>query len=253
MDMNTALDALGVREDTLSAAEKTHLDTQGFLVLPAILSPDQLSAIGQRLDELLGLEGDQAGLEVHQEQGTERLANLVNKGAIFAVCFTHPRVLAAVAQVIGHPFRLSSLNSRGALPGQGAQGFHVDWAKATVAAGDYYACNTAWLLDPFTIKNGPTRVVPGSHRSDQTIAEAMPDPKAPHPDEIQVIAPAGSVLVFNAHLWHSGTLNYSAQRRRVVHAYFGRRTHPQQTDQRAHLAPETYGRLSEAARYLLDV
>jgi Domain of unknown function (DUF151) len=32
----------------------------------------------------------------------------------------------------------------------------------------------------------------------------------PHPDEVKIVAPAGSVILFNsADLWHSGTLNYS--------------------------------------------
>ncbi len=33
-----------------------------------------------RLAELLAVEGDQAGIEVHQEAGTDRLADLVNEG-----------------------------------------------------------------------------------------------------------------------------------------------------------------------------
>jgi ectoine hydroxylase-related dioxygenase (phytanoyl-CoA dioxygenase family) len=32
----------------------------------------------------------------------------------------------------------------------------------------------------------------------------------PHPDEVKIIAPAGSVILFNAaDLWHSGTFNYT--------------------------------------------
>ena len=32
----------------------------------------------------------------------------------------------------------------------------------------------------------------------------------PHPDEVKMVAPAGSLIMFNsADLWHSGTFNYS--------------------------------------------
>jgi len=41
------------------------------------------------------------------------------------VCFTCPRVLAAMAHVLGD-FTLSSLNSRAARPGQGHQRLHTD-------------------------------------------------------------------------------------------------------------------------------
>jgi ectoine hydroxylase-related dioxygenase (phytanoyl-CoA dioxygenase family) len=44
----------------------------------------------------------------------------------------------------------------------------------------------------------------------------------PHPDEVKILAPAGSVILFNsAALWHSGTLNYSPAPRLAVTAGFG--------------------------------
>ncbi len=125
---------------------------------------------------------------------------------MFDICFTHPRVLAAIARVLGGEFRLSSLNSRAVLPGQGLQGLHADWS-GPVAPGDYYVCNSIWLLDDFTAENGATRVVPGSHRSGKAAHEVMDDPAATHPEEILLIAPAGTVVIFNSHVWHGGTRN----------------------------------------------
>jgi ectoine hydroxylase-related dioxygenase (phytanoyl-CoA dioxygenase family) len=252
MDVQQALYALGVRPDTLTDAEKEALDHDGFLLLPGILSPAQVAAFGARLDALVAAEGEDAGKEVHQEAGTDRLSDLVNKDPMFDICFTHPRVLAAVAHVLGGDLKLSSLNARAALPGQGLQALHADW-RGAVAPGDYQVCNSIWLLDDFTAENGATRVVPGSQRSGQVPSEAMADPRAPHPDEVLLLAPAGTVVVFNSHTWHGGTLNRSPNRRRAMHSYFTRRHHPQQLDQKRYLRPETYARLSEAARFILDV
>jgi hypothetical protein len=43
----------------------------------------------------------------------------------------------------------------------------------------------------------------------------------PHPDEVKIVAPAGSVITFNsADLWHSGTFNYSPAPRLAVTAGF---------------------------------
>jgi len=81
----------------------------------------------------------------------------------------------------------------------------------------------------------------------------MPDPRAAHPDEIKLLAPAGTVVIFNSHTWHGGTLNASDRPRRALHAYFCRRDQPQQLDQRAYIRPETSARLDSAARYILDV
>ena len=113
MDMATALRDLGVTDDVLTQAEKDQLDRDGFLPLEGILTAEEVSALNKRLAELTAAEGDRAGLEVHQEKGTDRLADLVNKDPKFEVCFSHPRVLAAMKHVLGE-FRLSSLNSRAA-------------------------------------------------------------------------------------------------------------------------------------------
>jgi ectoine hydroxylase-related dioxygenase (phytanoyl-CoA dioxygenase family) len=252
MDVGEALMALGVTAHSLSQAERDYLDQHGYLPLHGILTPDQIAYIGTRTDELVALEGAEAGKEVHQEAGTNRLSDLINKDPIFDVCFTHPRVLAAISHVLRGDLKLSSLNYRAALPGSGLQGLHADWGSA-VAPGDYYVCNSIWLLDNFTEVNGATRVVPGSHRSGQMPKDAMPDPTQPHPDEVVLTAPAGTVVIFNSHTWHGGTLNRTDRPRRGLHSYFARRDQPQQLDQKAYIRPETYQRLSPAARFILDV
>jgi ectoine hydroxylase-related dioxygenase (phytanoyl-CoA dioxygenase family) len=251
MDSGRALRELGVTAGLLTAAERARLDADGFLPLPGILPDDQLQVIRQRLAELSAAEGDRAGLEVHQEEGTDRLADLVNKDPVFEVCFTSPRVLAAVAHVLGD-FTLSSLNSRAALPGAGHQRLHTDWAEP-VPAGEYQVCNSIWLIDEFTAANGPTRVVPGSHRSGRLPAQVMADPEASYPDEVTLLGRAGTVVVFNAHVWHGGTSNTTQRPRRALHSYFCRRGRKQQLDQRAYIRPETRARLSPAAQHILGV
>jgi len=252
MDIQTALYNLGVRNDTLKADEKAFLDEHGYLPLRDLLTSQQVQALRTRLEGIIAEEGDALGTEFKPEAGTIRFANLVNKGDVFDICYTHPRVLAAIAHVLQNDLKLSSLNGRFAEPGRGLQALHADW-RGAVEPGDYQVCNSIWLLDDFTPQNGSTRVVPGSHRSGQAPQEALADPTAPHPNEVQLIAPAGTVVIFNSHTWHGGTLNRSDDYRRALHSYFCRRRHPQQTDQRKHLTQETAARLSEEAKCVLDV
>ncbi|MEO8394506.1 MAG: phytanoyl-CoA dioxygenase family protein, partial [Chloroflexota bacterium] len=149
MELREALASLGVTEQSLTQEEKDKLDRDGFLPLANILSAQQIAQLTSRLDELIALEGAEAGKEVHQEVGTTRLSDLVNKDPLFEICFTQPRVLAAISYVLGGNLKLSSLNFRAALPGFGLQGLHADWGGA-VEPGDYYVCNSIWLLDDFT-------------------------------------------------------------------------------------------------------
>lgn len=252
MDMHEVLLMLDVKDNTLTSDEIAQLDDKGYLPLYNILSASQIAQFRHRLDEIAYAEGDHAGKEVHQEAGTTRLSNLIDKDPMFDVCFTHPRVLAAMNHVLQSDFKLSSLNSRASLPGEGLQALHTDWKEA-VDADSFQVCNSIWLLVDFTEENGATRVVPGTHRSGQTPSQALDDPKAPHPDEVVLTAPAGTVVIFNSHLWHGGTINQSDSTRYALHSYFCRRHQTQQLNQKQYLSQDTINRLNPAERYILDV
>ena len=252
-DMERCLDALGVRPGLLPASQREELDQRGYVVLGRLLDDEWLTLLRQHFEELIAAEGDQAGLEAHQEEGARRLGNLIDKGEVFDGIWTHPLLLAAIHQVIARPFKLSSLNGRDALPGAGHQALHADWRKGRAAGDPYHVCNSIWLLDDFTPENGSTRLVPGSHRRRHP-DEVLVDSRAPHPDEVHLHAPAGTVAVFNSHTWHGGTENRSTNlSRRALHCYFVAREHPAQTEPAERLSVGTRARLSPAQRYLLDV
>ena len=251
---------LDVRKDTLTDQEKDFLDRNGYLNLGQLLSAAQVKRVNDKIHELMNTEGDKAGSELldspyirhPKEAGADRLADLVNKGEVFDIFYTHPRVLAAIAQVLGPSIKLSSLNYRAAKPGMGLQKLHVDWHEA-VAPGQYTVCNSIWLLDDFSKKNGATRIVPGTHHSGVLPQNVLSDPEAPHPDEVIIEAPAGSVFIFNSHAWHGGTTNHTDKSRRSIHSYFCRSDQPQQVDQSRYIKRETLNRLSPAAVEILGV
>jgi ectoine hydroxylase-related dioxygenase (phytanoyl-CoA dioxygenase family) len=252
-DTATVLADFGATRSTLTQAQIDQLDQQGYLPLPGALDAATVEALKTRFDEIVALEADRAGIEVSQEKGADRLANLVDKDRLFDRCWNHPMQLAAVAHVLGwHELKLFSLNGRAALPGEGHQALHADWREA-VQPGSYQVCNSIWLLDAFTEANGATRVVPGSHRWGARPSDRMADPADPHPEEVLLLGEAGTCVVFNAHLWHGGTANKTDRPRRALHGAFVRREHRQQTVQLDHLRPETIHQLTSSQRYLLEV
>jgi ectoine hydroxylase-related dioxygenase (phytanoyl-CoA dioxygenase family) len=252
MSFEDTLAALGVTADLLTDDEKSLLDRQGFLVIPNVMNDDWLAGLRARFDELIAKEGTAAGHEVHTEAGTKRLSDLVNKGDVFDGIWTHPKLLACVHHILARPFKLSSLNAREPLQGAGQQDLHADWNRRA-AEEPFHVVNSMWLVDAFTGDNGCTRVVPGTHPSAKSAGEVLADPKAPHPEEIVLTAPAGSVMIINAHVWHGGTANRTGARRRVIHCYFTAQEHPQQQDQAEYIRKRTWDRLSPAAREILDV
>jgi ectoine hydroxylase-related dioxygenase (phytanoyl-CoA dioxygenase family) len=235
--------------ESLGAARR-ELDEKGFTRLPAVLDPDRRDRVVARIEALFAEEGERAGAEFRQEEGARRLANLADKGDVFIECMLESAVVALVGHVLGPAFKLSSLNVRDAEPDGGPQPLHADVGAIADAQG-FWVANAVFMLDDFTADNGPLRAVPGSHRFGRLPAEALADPKAPHPDEVLVTGRAGDVVVMNAHLWHAGTANRTPDRRLALHSFYCRADKPQQQYQRRLLRPETMARLSPEARALL--
>ncbi len=242
-----------VQVDPLGAQGRADLDRDGYLVLPGLIDAQWRSRLAARVDALGAREGAAAGSEFSQETGNTRLSDLVNKGAEFDGVWTHPVVLAAVAHLLGDEFVLSSLNAREARAGGGHQALHADWGPRAAPDQPCQVANALWLLDDLVADNGATRVVPGSHRLTGAPADHLADPGAPHPAEVLLRAPAGTIVVLNAHCWHGGTVNHSGARRRMLHAYYTVRGNPQQLDQGEFLRLRTWQRLSAAHRRLLGV
>ena len=258
------LSALNFQPAPLTAKQKSDLDSRGYTILPNVIQPKWLNQLRQAFEDITATEGEKAGAEVNQVPGVRRLSDLVNKGEVFDPIYLHPTLLACVSHVLKQPFKLHSLNGHDPLPGQGQQELHSDRppvsltvskveSKMTGPSIQYQVVNSMWMLDDLTPSNGATRVVPGSHLELRPIKDLVDDPEAPHPDEVLLCAPVGSVGVFNGSVWHSCTLNRSKQKRRVLHCAFILRDLKQQTDQQAYLRPDTEQRLLPLSRYILDV
>jgi ectoine hydroxylase-related dioxygenase (phytanoyl-CoA dioxygenase family) len=231
--------------------QRRELDENGFVLLPDCMGPELLAELRARIGELFEEEGDRAGHEFRTEEHARRLANLVDKGAVFRRAIVLPAVLEGVRHVLGPEIKLSSLNARSADPGtEIGQPLHVDMAAIPDERGSW-VCNTVWMLDDFTAENGPTRMVPGSHTWGRRPQDVLQDPYAPHPDEVLLTGRAGSIAVMNAHVWHGGTANRTARPRLAMHGFFCRRDKPQQQYQKALLRPEVQASLSPELRWLL--
>lgn len=231
------------------------LDEQGYLIFKCLLRPDKVDAILTRLEELWASEGDQAGEENYIEAGVRRLANLANKGEIFRELYAHPKVLEVAQAVMGPEIRGSMVNARDVPPRTGVRmPFHMDSDKGRVRDEKGYSAATAiWMLDEFSVANGATAFVPGSHLLGKSPREALTDINAEHPDEIVIEGQPGDVLVFNGHCWHAGRPNETDNHRRAVLVHYLRADVPRPENRRQHLDPDRAAALTAKERELLGL
>ena len=237
------LKEVGVTESILAADELQALDRDGYIIPSGLIDSEGLASL-RAVFENRG----QNEPAPNKESGTRHVNDFVDHDSSFEGVLTHPKILAAVHHVLRKEFRVGQIGGRDPLPGYGQQGLHADWT--TRSKGEpFRIVTTIWLLDDFTSENGATRVVPGTHHLLHPPPKSFSNPASRHPDEKVIVAGAGSVLVFNGHLWHSGTTNRSKRSRRVVQCIFVGRDELRFS----RLQVKEPERLSPAVRFLLAV
>jgi ectoine hydroxylase-related dioxygenase (phytanoyl-CoA dioxygenase family) len=215
------------RDGLLTAEQRDSLKRDGYLLVPSLLDESDLAPMRARLDELVQqtLASWDADPAQDVEEGGVVTAELGLSGPDFAPFRDHPLLAEAATWLLSLTWHLAGLGLRAPLPGCGHQGLHPDYFPGHHTRGPWRSLSAMWCISAFTPDNGPLRVIPGSHRVDRNPADDLPRgcEMGPHPAEVKIVAPAGSVILFNnADLWHSGTFNYSPAPRLAVTAAFRR-------------------------------
>jgi len=231
----------------LSSVALAQLTEHGFVVLPGPFSAEEVRRLQAAYDSACACAAPE---DVRVGSTSTRVADFVNRDRIFEVVYTWPPVLDAARHVIKNRFRLSALHARTLHAGAPAQALHVDVPRTSDA---WPMLTFILMVDEFRADNGATRFVPGSHRWTETPQDVLADAVAPHPGEVVVCGPAGSMILFDASTWHEHTANTSPAGRRSLQGTFIPRTGRVATDFVGRMEPETLARLSPVARWLVGV
>jgi hypothetical protein len=85
--------------------------------------------------------------------------------------------------------------------------------------------NLLIMLDDFTLENGATYLLEGSHK-----VEAKPDKEAFYAQSARATGKRGDILFFNSNLWHAAGLNTTPNKRRAFTLTFTKPFMKQQLD-----------------------
>jgi ectoine hydroxylase-related dioxygenase (phytanoyl-CoA dioxygenase family) len=199
--------------DTRTIARE--MDVAGFVILPAVLDATQVAGMIERLTILAA--GRRADPTV-RKGGVLSFDDVIDAGSAFEAAYNAPEILGAVETVLGAGARATRVNYRAPLPGYGAQALHTDYLP--VRDRNFIVATAIVALVDFTAKNGAPRVVPGTQLIPKLDVPKSPD--IPFRGECTIECPAGSALVFNGHLWHSGTRNASNSPRHALQITYSR-------------------------------
>jgi ectoine hydroxylase-related dioxygenase (phytanoyl-CoA dioxygenase family) len=234
--------------DDLSKAA-ADIAENGYCLLKCPIPDELFNKLRSRLGEVIQEERENGTAFVY-DNDSQRVFSLLNKGAEFEEIVQNPAVLEIMEQVLGYNFMLSSTHANVAGPGGPPMNLHADQTFCRAPWPDYaLVANSMWMLDDFTVENGATRIIPGSHKLNrQPNYLAGEGNAAAEP----VCAPAGSVMLFDGRLWHqTGENTTRSEHRRGILNYYCRAYVRQQQNFFAGLSPDVLERATPLMRRLL--
>ena len=260
--VKTILDELNF---TLNSDDYTLVEffkENGYCVIPkSDLVSENIDELRKIVDSLIKKESWRGGWEGKEEymkykkvfqSGTNRLGNLFNKDEVFRKLLCEENILKIAYAVLGDDIKIGALDMREPKKGAGSQDLHIDWIAKKSENEEMQNIVAFIFLDEANENNGPMRVVPKTHTMTGWIDENLKD-RSSHPDEIFFNIAESSIVLMNANLWHSGTVNVSGNRRRVLFLDIRRREIPQLLNQKIYLDDITLEKLTDIEKYLLGV
>src|SRR6266568_3275809 len=222
----------------LSASETASYRDEGYLVVPDVLDASTLDHVRREMVRILDgaravtTHTDMYDLEPGHQPDDPRVRRVKTPHRFFPVfqqLLRHPRLVAALQDLLGPAVRLhsSKINLKSPRYGSPVE-WHQDWAFYPHTNDDLLAVGV--MLDDCTSDNGPLMVVPGSHRGPIFDHHAdgyfcgVIDP-ATIRDEIARAVPltgrAGSMSFHHVRLVHGSAQNVSSLPRTLLLYEYG--------------------------------
>ncbi|MGZ4672472.1 MAG: phytanoyl-CoA dioxygenase family protein [Ilumatobacteraceae bacterium] len=181
---------------------------------------------------------------------SQRIFNLINKDTAFAPLVEHPLLLAMMDQELGRDSIVLDMSVNHVGPHTNSAGWHVDSPLTQIEEplpNFTLSIQSAWMLDDFTIDNGATHVVRGSHLTQRK----PPSGRDLLENETVLEGPAGSVAVWLSQTWHRHGANVTDGVRNGVIIQYGRSWVKPFVDLRTPMTAEQAAVFSPRLRYML--
>lgn len=226
----------------LSQQQLDGYSKDGYVLLDPIFSPaelDEMRAEADRLIELtidasLALDELSPRLDMQRRDGkliVRKIQPVNDFSELFTKVSADERIVSPLRQLLdSEPVLMEEkLNYKQIIPDPGKieaadEGesfpYHTDLAYFGLDGYPRESLSSALFIDDATPENGPLRVLPGSQHREWPIQEQWPplveQGVVPEEEVIDVLGPAGSLLIFHSALVHSSSENRTDKPRRLM-------------------------------------
>jgi ectoine hydroxylase-related dioxygenase (phytanoyl-CoA dioxygenase family) len=235
------------------------LERDGYAVLPAVFSPAEVAELAAEIEAVF----DDVPVDPRpREDRAEFRYEMLNRSALAQAGVGHPAILAAIEPLLGEDCHVIANTAWRNPPEFGGGPWHCDAGPHVprpegVPWDDripypVFAIGAHLYLQDCDEVDGPTAIVPGSHRSGRLAPfDRLNDPDLTYDGRppVHVTAHAGDVALFVSDAWHRGLpAGEGARGRYFLQVHYGRRDVAQRlrtTDVANQLSPEAIERAQD--------
>jgi ectoine hydroxylase-related dioxygenase (phytanoyl-CoA dioxygenase family) len=191
----------------------------GYTVVQSGFSTEELQTIRQKIDDIYQVQlreiGGEAALQRINDANIARC--LVGYDDYFLRLAAHPSIMGVAEKLLGEKFILMSQNAIINRPGD--EHYQVTWHRDLnyqhFVSSRPLGLSALYCVDDFNDETGGTWLIPASHKS-----EKFPSSEYVRRHERLMSAPTGSILLFDAMIYHRSGINRGNEPRRAVnHIY----------------------------------
>lgn len=203
----------------IADAHAEEVEILGYTVVPDVLNTAQLEEARTRIDAAYKRQVEElGGTEPLERIGDADLARcLLEYDDFFVDVAANQQVRDVLEKLLGDYVVLMAQNAiiNHPVEDHSQHNWHRDINHQHFTSSRPLAISALYCIDDFSPETGGTYLLPVSHR-----LEHFPSPEYVEKHKVVATAPAGSVLVFDAMMFHRAGLNTSGRTRRAVNHIF---------------------------------
>jgi ectoine hydroxylase len=242
----------------MSAAEREQFDRDGYLVIKAALTPDEVAEYEHALDQVYAAE--QAAGRVAPGAAMHKLSAVASCPAAVGL-IDHPKTFPYIWSILGWNIHIyhSHLDVHPQITEP--KPFYFEWHQdggrqnreiETDPRPRLSVKLAYWLSDVSEEGRGNFKVVPGSHLTNRIDGPPRRDVVWPEPPgAIEITADPGDVVFFDRRLWHTRTNNYSPITRKGMFFAYSHRWSYNRDENDDLYASEAFATFTPVQRQLL--
>ena len=212
-------------KSVMADEQRIFYETNGYLVLPDVLSPEELARVREAADRAeQEWRRDPARLGERRE-ALQSVQAIIEYDPIFLDLLEHPRVFPIVREILGDDIALIDNDYYITPPMHGPER-HNAWHYDEGFTGVYHPRSTMmvkvfYALEDVPEDGGPTAFVPGSHRYPLDFKMPVPSDIDSMPGHVRMAVKAGTAYLFTGRMYHAALPNRSQKTRRVLIFNYG--------------------------------